>query len=146
MNIGWGMEEWGSHFCFACGIIETDMGRLHRLGSILRGSTKLESSRKEHEEGTRASTHQLQQGTFWLTLRDFFFFLKMVVIKKWYRLPREVVACLALEIFKPQLDTALRSLKSTLPPAGAGRGALEVLSSHNSSVMLWFVACKNVLQ
>lgn len=74
MNIGWGMKEGGSDFCFACGIIETDMGRLHPLGSILRGSAKLESSRKEHEEGTRASTHQLQQGTFWLALRIYYFF------------------------------------------------------------------------
>lgn len=110
MNIGRGIEEQESDFCFACGIIETDMERLHHLGSILRGSAKLVSSRKEHEERARGSTHQLQQGTFWLVLRKCFF--TVVVIKHWYRLPRKVVGCLSLEIFKPQLDIALRSLLS----------------------------------
>lgn len=102
-------------------------GKPASSGSVLRGSAKLERSRKEHEERTRASTHQLHQGTFWLVLRKCFFFT-VVVIKQWYRLPREVVGSLSLEILKPQLDTALRSLLSLWRPPwlkqGLGKGPL----------------------
>ncbi|KFO89522.1 hypothetical protein N320_06537, partial [Buceros rhinoceros silvestris] len=51
---------------------------------------------------------KLKEGRFKLDIRKKFFTLR--VVKRWHRLPREVVDAPALETFKVRLDGALGSL------------------------------------
>jgi len=57
---------------------------------------------------TRGNRHKLKHGKFQLNMRKNFFPLR--VTEHWNRLPREVVECLSLEIFKTLLDAILFSL------------------------------------
>ncbi|KFR05551.1 hypothetical protein Y956_13354, partial [Nipponia nippon] len=51
---------------------------------------------------------KLREGRFRLDIRKMFFTMR--VVKKWNRLPREVVDAPSLEIFKVRLDRALSNL------------------------------------
>jgi len=57
---------------------------------------------------TRGNGHNLKQRKFCLNMRNNFFPLR--VTEHWNRLPREVVDCPSLEIFKTCLDKVLCSL------------------------------------
>jgi len=93
------------------------------------------------------STHQLQQGTFWLVLRKSFFYSgdDQTLVQADQRAGgMSVLGDTQISTGHSPEEPAL-PLKATLAQAGAGRGNFGVLSSHNSSVMLWFVTCKNIL-
>jgi len=57
---------------------------------------------------TRANPHKLKHRNFQLNMRKNFFTLR--VMELWKRLPREVVECASLEIFKTCLDEVLCNL------------------------------------
>jgi len=57
---------------------------------------------------TRGNGHKLKQSTFRLKMRKNFFTLR--VMEHWDRLPRKVVDCPSLEVFKTRLEELLCSL------------------------------------
>jgi len=57
---------------------------------------------------TRNNSFKLREGRFRLDIRKKCFRIR--VVKRWHRLPREVVEALCLETFKARLDGALRDL------------------------------------
>jgi len=57
---------------------------------------------------TRGNGLNLKEGRFRLDLRKKFFTMR--VVKRWHRLPREVVEAPSLETFKARLDGALSNL------------------------------------
>ncbi|KGL87083.1 hypothetical protein N301_07458, partial [Charadrius vociferus] len=52
--------------------------------------------------------YKLEEGRFRLNIREKFFTLR--VVRRWNRLPREVVEAPSLEVFKARLDVALGNL------------------------------------
>jgi len=57
---------------------------------------------------TRSNGFKLREGRFRLDVRKIFFTLR--VLKRWNRLPREVVETPSVEIFKARLNGALSNL------------------------------------
>ncbi|KGL98042.1 hypothetical protein N301_05853, partial [Charadrius vociferus] len=52
--------------------------------------------------------YKLEEGRFRLNIRKKFFTLR--VVRRWNRLPREVVEAPSLDVFKARLDVALGNL------------------------------------
>ena len=57
---------------------------------------------------TRGTNFKLEEGRFRFDIRNKFFTVR--VVRHWNRLPKDMVDCLSLEIFKVRLDQALSNL------------------------------------
>ena len=77
----------------------------------LKGAFKQEGSQLFERVGnsrTRGNGFKLKEGRFRLDVRGNFFTAR--VVRRWNRLPREVVDAPSLEVFKARLDGALGRL------------------------------------
>jgi len=88
-----------------------------QLGHLFASFQYVKDASKKAGEGlltrawsdrTRSNGFKLKEGRFRLDIRKQFFTTK--VVRRWNRLPREVVDALSLEVFKARLDGPLGNL------------------------------------
>jgi len=86
-------------------------GDLRAAFQYLKGAYKKDGNKlfsRACSDRTRANGFKVREGRFSLSIRKKIFTMR--VVKRWDRLPREVVDASSLETFKARLDGALSNL------------------------------------